>query len=156
VNEVNQRLEIGPLPQTAGAHWNGIQSVNSYNFTDSYAQARVVQAPPGGGAEQFLSVGHQQRGADVPATAGQRGSSGDLVHAESRHARTRMAAHPARRRGRAVVFETADDVSGQYSEPWDTVNVPLGTLKFEIKAGADSPPASSVLVAWDDFKASNQ
>ena len=171
VNETNMQLEIGPLPLTAGAHWRGIQSANAYNFSDSYAHMKLVQAPPAAETLVFAIFGvHQAQnnyyrwvvnggtltcqrrlGTDVP-----RETLCTLNLAGLGHEWLRI-----RHEGGLVKFQTADDTGGvpaesawetQYSETWNTAAVPLTNIRFDIKAGADSPPSSSVLVVWDDFR----
>lgn len=45
IAETNQQLEVGPLLQnTSGSSYRGIRTVNTYNFSGSYAYVELVQA----------------------------------------------------------------------------------------------------------------
>jgi hypothetical protein len=46
IAETSQRLEIGPLLQNVnGSSYRGVQTVNSYNFSNAYSFVELVQAP---------------------------------------------------------------------------------------------------------------
>src|ERR1043165_7709509 len=57
INQANQQLNIGPLPQGSaanGSHYRGVLSVNAYNFTGAYAQVELVQAPAANSAADAM------------------------------------------------------------------------------------------------------
>jgi hypothetical protein len=54
--EQNGRLEITPLTNTNGGHYNGYRTVNTYDFTNSQVAIEVIQKA-GGGTNTAFSIG---------------------------------------------------------------------------------------------------
>src|SRR5437764_14608371 len=61
VNQINGQLQIGPLLQgnaASGSHYNGITSMNRFDFTGAYASVQLVQpAAPNTTAFTIFAVG---------------------------------------------------------------------------------------------------
>jgi len=166
-----QSLDIGPLKQNIdGSHYNGIKSASAYAFTGSYCYVQLVQAPNSStAADAFFTVGldvnnnyrfYVESGSLFlqKKIAGAKAALMTIPFNATNHAFWRIR-HDAGL-GK-VVFETAPSNAGTpgswtilYSEPWDTANVPLSSVSFEIKGGTwkieSSAPGS---VKFDNFKA---
>lgn len=181
-NEVNQRIEVGPLFQnTSGFHFNGLVSLNAFDFTGAYAHMKVVTPPnPSTTSELRLSVA----GANSPAGNLYRyiiigpnlkiqkaigGTASNLVapfaynHTSMRFLRIRHDSAAGN-----VVFETAPESAGdpnlpgawtlRYQEPWTNWNgstgVQLNNIKFEVRGGtATSETNAPGTVVFDNFRA---
>ena len=171
VGLTNQGLAIGPLlAGTTGSHYNGIRSVNSYNFTGAYCYVGVNQPP------SSATLG------DAMFTIGSDGNNFYRIYIESGNlviqrriqgAKTVLSTAPYDavnfkflriRHDNAsgnVSFETAPDAGGvpggwtaRYTEQWNTSWVPLAAIQFEVKAGtweAESSAPGTVL--FDNFRA---
>jgi hypothetical protein len=171
VNEINQRIEIGPLPQNAsGSHYAGIRSASTFDFTNAYCYVAVVQAASAStSADTMLTVGKDVNGYYRIFVEG-----GSIVFQKRINASkvTLLSAtyNPAndkywRIRHEAasgnVVFETATDNGGspgtwnvRYSEAWNNAVIPLGAIVFELKGGTWQPEANAAGKAiFDNFRA---
>lgn len=171
VVEINQRLEVGPLPQNAaGSHYAGIRSAAAYNFTNAYCYAAIVQAASAAtSADTMLTVGTDVNGyyrifVEGGSIVFQKRVNGTKVTLLSttynptndKYWRIRHDAASGN-----VVFETAADSAGspgtwnqRYSEPWNTASIPLGAILFELKGGTWQPEANAPgTVIFDSFRA---
>jgi hypothetical protein len=174
IDEVNQRLEIGPLLQGAsGSHYAGLRSATSYDFTNGYCYVAVVQtASSSTSADTMLTIGrdvnnyyriyveggsiiYQKRINGTKVTL----ASASYSSTNHRYWRIRHDAGTGN-----VVFETAPDSGGspgtwtvRYTEAWNSSAVPLGAILFEIKGGtwqAESNAPGKVI--FDNFRAAKQ
>jgi acid phosphatase len=166
-----QSLDIGPLKQNVdGSHYNGIKSSSAYAFTGSYAYVQLVQAPNSStAADAFFTVG-----LDVNNNYRFYVESGSLfLQKKIAGAKAALLTIPFNATNHAfwrirhdaglgkVVFETAPSNAGTpgswtvlYSEPWDTANVPLSSISFEMKGGTWKIESSAPgAVKFDNFKA---
>jgi hypothetical protein len=170
VNEIDQRMKIGPLPQgQTGSHYNGIRSVNTQDFTGAYCHVEMVQAPISSTkADAMLTIGKDANNyyrvyVEEGSLICQKRISGvktNLFTAAFNpidHRYWRIRHDPATGN---VVFETAPDNSGvpgswslRYSEVWNSASVPLSTIIFEIKAGTwQAESVAPGLVVFDNFR----
>ena len=174
VNDVNQQLQIGPLKQNAtGSHYNGLRSVNTYDFTGAYCYVELPSPPPSGtAADAMLAVG-----TDVNNYYRIYVESGNLIcqrRAGGAKAVLSVTSYnPSSERfirirhdvasGNAV-FEVAGDAgSGSpgpwtliYNEAWNPSISLMGTI-FEIKAGTwQAETQAPGTVIFDNFRAASQ
>jgi phosphoesterase family protein/IPT/TIG domain-containing protein len=170
VSESQQRLQIGPLKQNAtGSHYNGLTSVNRYNFTGAYCQIQLVQ--PGASntsADAMLTLGNDVNSyyriyVEAGSLIVQKRINGtkstllSLAYDAVNHQYIRIRHDSAA--GRAV-FETAPASGGapgswtsRFSEPWST-SVSLSSILFEFKAGTWQSEANAPgTIVFDNFKA---
>jgi glucose/arabinose dehydrogenase len=167
VTETNQRLQIGPLAANrSGSHFNGIASARAYGFAGGYAYVELVQPPTMSGVTYAMfAVGINSTnyyrwyvsGARLYAQSNIGGIKVDLANVPydpvaHRFWRIREVA------GR-VEFHTAPGTGGRPGSwtlragaAWNGA-VPLGSLKFEMKAGTLIPHATPGTAIFDTFKA---
>jgi Tfp pilus assembly protein PilW len=168
------QLQIGPLPTNAtSSSYNGITSLNSYDFTGAYAYVQLVQpAASNSNAFTMFAVGtdssnfyrfYVSAGSLVceQKIGGTKGEVGSTAYngMTQQFLRIRHDANTGN-----VIWETAPNNSGtpgtftqQCSEPWNTTAVPLGSVLFEMKAGtgvAEPNPPGTVI--FDNFNAAKQ
>jgi hypothetical protein len=170
VNEANQRLQIGPLPQgQSESHYNGIRSSNTYNFTGAYCYVELVQVPGTmTKADAMLTIGRDvsnyyriyvEEGALIcqKRIAGVKTTLFTAAYDPVAHRYWRIRHDQATGN---VVFETAPGNSGapgvwamRYSEAWAQASVPLATMVFEMKAGTwQIESVAPGLAMFDNFK----
>jgi hypothetical protein len=170
VNETNQRMQLGPLPQgQTGSHYNGIRSVNAHDFTGAYCQAEMVQAPVSSTkADAMLTVGKDANNyyriyVEEGTLICQKRISGvktNLFTAPYNAAGHRYWRIRHDQATGNLVFETAPDNSGipgswvlRYSEAWNSASIPLSSIIFEIKAGTwQAESVTPGLVVFDNFR----
>jgi hypothetical protein len=166
----NQELQIGPLDQnTTGSHYNGITSIQSYNFTGAYSYAILANpAASDTAGDAMLTIGTDANDYyRIYVESGnlicQRKAAGQkttlLTQAYSPTNDVYLRIRNDSTAGNAV-FEVAPSSSGApgtwtqiYSEPWNSA-VSLTSLKFELKAGtfqAESNPPGTI--AFGNFRA---
>jgi phosphatidylserine/phosphatidylglycerophosphate/cardiolipin synthase-like enzyme len=173
ISQANQKLNIGPLPQGAaasGSHYRGVSSVNAYNFTSAYAQVEIVQPPASNSAaDAMLTIGRDSNNyyrIYVEAgnlilqkrIGGTKTTLGTMPFNAVNHRFVRIR-HDFSLGN--VVFETAPGTSGvpgtwtqAFSEIWNTANVPLASVLFELKAGTWTTEANAPgTVIFDNFQA---
>ena len=181
VNEVNQRIEVGPLLQnTPGFHFNGIVSQNSYDFTGAYQYVQVVSPPSvSTAAELRVSVA----GSNSPANnlyryivlgstlKIQRVIGGTAINLVAPFAYNVTSMKFLRIRHDSgtdrVVFETAPASAGnanlpggwtlRYQEPWTNWNgtsgVELNSVRFEVRAGTSTSETNVPgTLSFDNFR----
>ena len=169
VNESNQRLEIGPIPnQSDTSTYNGIRS-GSYNFTNGYAQVRIAQAASSQAYTMFavgINSSNYYRifvfGTTLVCQQRIAGNKEDLLTTTYNPANHRFVR--IEHTGGKVVFLAAPDNLGQpgawvplhNSRDWATAAVPLTSLMFELKAGISGPDASAGSAYFDDFRAARR
>jgi hypothetical protein len=167
----NQLLQIGPLFQnTAGSHYNGIRSISTYDFTGAYCYVELVQAASSSTmADSMLTIGTDVNNYyRIYVEAGNLIVQRKVAGTKTNMLQTNYNASSQKflriRHDSAsgqVVFETAPDSSGspgtwtiQYSELWNTSQVPLTALIFELKAGTwQAESAAPGTAQFDHFKA---
>ena len=152
ITETSQRLQIGPLfAGLLGSHYNGIRSVNTYDFTGAYIYVELVQAPASSTkANAMLTIGkdvynyyrmYVEEGAVICQSriAGIKKNLFTSAYDPTAHRYLRIRHDQT---SGNVVFETAPDNSAvpgrwtlRYFEPWNTGSIVLNTMVFEIKAG---------------------
>jgi hypothetical protein len=169
IRQSNGRLKIGPLLQnTSDSHYNGISSVQSYDFTGAYASVQVALAAASNTtAYTMFTVGFSASnyyrlyivGTSLIAQKKINGTKTDLatvpyVPGNMPFLRIRHDAFLGH-----VVFEVASDDGGTpgpwttiYTDSWDASAVPLSRVFFELKAGTSAPesnpPGSAI---FDNF-----
>jgi hypothetical protein len=166
INETNQRFEIGPLLQnTGGSNYRGVRSVNTYNFTNSYAYVDLVQAPASTtqGDAMFtigINVDNYYRiyvsGGNLigqKKIAGTKTTLFTIPYDSTNHRFLRI-----RHDAGSMILDTAPNNSGapgawtqRYTEMWNTA-VSLTAIIFELKGGtwqAEGNAAGKVI--FDNF-----
>lgn len=166
-----QTLAIGPMKQnTDGSHYNGIRSIDGFDFTGGYAYVQLVRAPnPLTAADAFYTIGR-----DVDNCYRMYVESGNLiVQKKIGGGKTTMLTVTFNATNHAfwrirhdaisgqVVFEVAPANAGApgawtqlYAESWNTGAVPLSSVMFELKAGTWRTEGSNPgTVIFDNFKA---
>jgi hypothetical protein len=160
VARVSDVLQIGPLANVAT--WNGLYSANSYAFTNGVAQVKLVQAATGTTDYTMFAVGldvnnfyraYVSNGTLVfqNKIAGTKNTLFTGTYNSTQH-RLWKIAHS----GGNVVFSSAP-LGGswtiRYQGTWNTTAIPLSTVRFELKAGADGSDAGTRIAQFDDFLA---
>lgn len=171
VSEINQRLEIGPLPQNAaGSHYAGIRSISAFDFTNAYCYVGVVQAASAStSADTMLTIGRDVNGYYRIFVEGGsiffqkriNGSKVTLLSAAYNPTNDRYWRIRHESASGNVVFETAADSGGspgswvlRFSEPWASASIPIGSVVFELKGGTWQPEATAAgKVIFDNFRA---
>jgi hypothetical protein len=172
VNEVAQRLQLGPLVRgQSGSHYNGVRSLRAYDFTSGYCYVELVQGPDSTTkADAMFTIGKDvsnyyriyiEEGALIcqKRIAGVKATVFSTPYDPVAHRYWRIRHDQATGR---VVFETAPQSSAgvpgswviRHGEAWAQVAVPLSAIIFEIKAGtwqSESVAPGSVVI--DNFKA---
>jgi hypothetical protein len=174
VSDTSGQLQIGPLPTNASSSsYNGITSLNRYDFTGAFAYVQLVQpAASNSNAFTMFAVGNDTNNfyrfyvsagslvceKKIGGTKTEIGST--AYNAVSQQfLRIRHDATTGN-----VVYETAPNNSGspgtftqQCSEAWNTTAVPLGSVLFEMKAGTSvAEPNAPGTVIFDNFNAAKQ
>ncbi|HEY6329495.1 MAG TPA: IPT/TIG domain-containing protein, partial [Blastocatellia bacterium] len=166
----NQSLEIGPLYQgTSGSNYNGIVSINHYNFTGAYAYV-ILDNPAASdtAGDAMLTIGTDANDYyRIYVEAGnlicQRKAGGTKTTLFTQAYNSTNDVYLRIRNDSSAgnaVFEVAPNSSGSpgawtqiYSEPWNS-DVTLTSLLFEMKAGTfqaeTNPPGT---VAFGNFRA---
>jgi hypothetical protein len=166
------QLQIGPtLGGISGNNYNGVKSVNSYDFTGGYAYVNIVQAGVTQ-VEEVLSVGPNSNNwysiavRDVASNTNRiqcrRNISGTQTTLFTATSNVTVPIFIRIRHDSVagnVVFETAPSSGGVpgawtqvYSEVWNS-SVTLTSTLFELKAGSFNAGAS-VTPAFSSFQAS--
>ena len=164
-------FQIGPLRQNLdGSHYNGIRSLNAHNFTGAYSYVELVLGPAAATkADAMFTMGRDvnnyyriyvEQGVFICQSriAGTKRNLFTAAFNSTSHRYWRIRHDQSTGR---VVFETASNNAGvpgtwtiRYSEPWDSVAVPLAGVLFELKAGTwqveTIAPGS---VVFDNFRA---
>ena len=172
VAESGGQLQIGPLMQGAsGSHYNGIVSVNSYDFTGACSYVELVQCGAANtSADAMLTIGADVDNCyriyvEAGTLAIQKkvgGTKTTLATAAYDSVNDRFLGIRHDAGTGDVVFETAADSgsgvpgawTSRYSERWNAVAVPLGAVRFELKAGTWRAEAGAPgLVIFDNFEA---
>lgn len=151
LNEIGQRLEIGPLSQAgSGSHYRGIRSLNSYSFTGAYAHIELAQAPAlNTTADAMFTVGYssdnyyriyENNGSlfGLKRVGGVKTTLFTIAYSSTNHRFWRIRHDAGTNK---VVFETAPAVGSapgtwteRYSETWSS-SVQLSATQFEMKGG---------------------
>jgi hypothetical protein len=166
VQQVNNRIEIGPLANQTGTHYNGIRSAVTHDMTAGYASVQVTQAVAGD-ADTMFSIGRNSSNyyriwisngqlACAREIGGVKGEiAAPVAYNSSIHQFLRIK-HEAGN----VVCEAAPavgDAPGTWSpfgsEAWNTSAVPPANMYFEVKAGTSSAVPSAGSAYFDNFKA---
>ena len=163
----NDRLEIGPLKQELGTHYNGIVSLNAFDFTGAYAYVQAA-VPPSTSTQAEMHLTLVKDGSNNYRIF----LKGTTIKFEKKVGNTKTLLGPAvtfdssrvfwRIRhdstANAIHFETAPSVNGAPGGWTSHVNVlpefAITSMKLELKAGTDrsetTPPGT---VAFDIVKA---
>jgi len=173
VSDNGTQLQIGPLPTNASSSsYNGITSLNHYDFTGAFAYVQLVQpAAAGSNAFTMFAVGtdssnfyrfYVSGGALVceKKIGGTKSQLGSVAYDSVAHQFLRIRNDASGN----VVYETAPNNSGspgswtqQCSEPWNTTAVPVTSVLFEMKAGTSVPESVAPgTVIFDNFNAAKQ
>jgi hypothetical protein len=168
--ETNQQLQIGSLfAGQSGSHYNGIRSLNAFNFTGAYSFVQLVQAPASGTkADAMFTIGRDadnyyrvyvEEGVLIcqAKLGGSKRTLFSTAYNAAVHKYWRIRHDQATGN---VVFETASDNpllaaswTLGYSESWNTAAVPLAGIVFELKAGTWQPePVAPGTVVFDNFR----
>jgi hypothetical protein len=160
VTQTGGVLQIGPLLNFEG--WNGIYSSTSYDFTNGHVQARVVQVAAGVNDFTMLAAGFDGNNyyrawinngtlAFHKTIGGTKQTLFSTPYNPTQH-RFLKISHV----GGNVVFSTAPSAgswTNHASEAWNTSAVPIGTVRFELKAGAAGSDSGTRSAQFDDFLA---
>lgn len=172
VTETNQRLEIGPLNQNpTGSSYNGMRSTaTTYNFTGASMSVQLIQAPATGTTDAWalVAVGKDANNyyrweigqGNITALKRMAAGAKQPLHTEAYVAANHQFLR-IKHSGTSVIFETAPNSNGSpgqwtpfYSEAWDTTNLPLTAVAFELKAGStNAQPVPPDKVVFDNFSA---
>lgn len=172
VSDTSGQLQIGPLPTNAtSSSYNGITSVNRYDFTGAYAYVQLVQpAASNSNAFTMFAVGNDvnnfyrfyvSAGSLVceKKISGAKSQIGAAITYNSvSHQFLRIRHDPTTGN---VIYETAPNSGGapgtwtqQCSEAWNTTAVPVTSVLFEMKAGTSvAEPNAPGTVIFDNFTA---
>ncbi len=171
VSQASGQFQIGPLLQNAsGSHYNGITSVNTFDFTNAYSYVQLVQpAASNTGAFTMFAVAHDvdnfyrfyvSRGSLVceKKIGGTKTTLATVSYNSTSHQFLRIRHDSS---AGNLLYETAPASGGvpgswtiQYSEAWNTSAVPLSTILFEMKAGTSNPETNVPgTVIFDNFRA---
>lgn len=169
IEEINQRLEIGPLLQNVAynSSWRALKTAITYNFTGAHSYVELVQAPSAAtDAQAMLNVG-----VSGGAYYSIRVSGGNLSAIKRIGTTTTTffsipydpVAHRFLRirhnaTNNKVVFDTAPSIGGspgawvqRYTETWNST-ITLTSLSMEMKAGTfkaeANPPGKAI---FDNF-----
>ena len=170
VNEANQRLEVGPIPnQPDGTTYNGIRSTTTHNFTNGYTQVRVAQAASSQAYTMFavgINSSNYYRFYIFAGTLvceqrinGQKTALFTTTYNSANHQFLRI-----EHTGGKVVFLAAPNnlgAPGQWvtlhnTQTWDTSAVPPTAVMFELKAGISGADPSAGSAYFDDFRAARR
>ena len=169
VAESGGQLRIGPLASnTAGTHYNGIQSAQSVDFTGGAASVQLATpASASTTAYAMFTVGTNVSnyyrlfvsGSTLVAQKKIGGTKTDYTFAYDAAGDQFLRIRHDAATGQ-VVWETAPSYGGspgawvlRRAEAWQTTAVPLGTVKFELKAGTSDAQPTPGTVAFDNFRA---
>jgi hypothetical protein len=158
VAEQGGRLEITPLADAGGSHFNGYVSVSGWNLTDARAEVEVPQAAAGAARTiftlaadannwfRFLVEGGRL---NFQSRAGGAESTPNVAHdpAQQRFWRLR---HD--RRGDQVVFETSGDGATWVARHAVERPFAVTSLLVELGAGTVSSVASPGQAVFDNFR----
>ncbi|PYP87045.1 MAG: hypothetical protein DMG65_17710 [Candidatus Angelobacter sp. Gp1-AA117] len=173
VTQTSGQLRIGPLLQgtaASGSHFNGITSVNRFDFTGAFAYVQLVQpAASNTTAFTMFAVGNDSNnfyrfyvsGTSLVCEqkiAGTKTSLATITYNSVAHQFLRIRHDSA---AGNVIYETAPNNNGvpgpwlqQFTGTWNTTAVPVTSVLFEMKAGTSftetNPPGT---VIFDNFKA---
>jgi hypothetical protein len=169
IAETSQRLEIGPLLQNvSGSSYRGMRTVNTYNFSDSYAYVELVQAPASNTqGEAMFTVGssvtaYYRIWVEAGTLFGTRNVGGtkttlfSTTYNSTNHRFLRITNTSTG----AVTLDTAPGSGGvpgtwtqQYSEIWSS-SIPTTGIYFEVKGGTFQTEANAPgKVIYDNFQA---
>jgi phosphatidylinositol-3-phosphatase len=169
VNDANGQLQIGPLPTNASSSsYNGITSLNRYDFTGADAYVQLVQpAAAASNAFTMFAVGNDTNNFYRFYVSGgslvceqKIGGTKSQVGSTAYNATTQQflrIRHDASAGN--VVWETAPNNSGgswtqQCSTAWNTTAVPVNSVLFEMKAGTSVPESTAPgTILFDNFRA---
>jgi hypothetical protein len=171
VTETNQRLEIGPLNQNpTGASYNGMRSTATYDFTGASMYVQLIQPPATGTTDAWalVAIGKDSNNyyrweigqGNITVLKKMAGGAKQPLHTEPYNATNHQFLR-VRHSGTSVIFETAPNNNGSpgtwapfYSEAWDTTNLPVTAVAFELKAGStNAQPVAPGTVVFDNFSA---
>ncbi|MFL6254980.1 MAG: hypothetical protein ACJ74T_08145 [Pyrinomonadaceae bacterium] len=158
VAEQGGRLEITPLANSTGSHFNGYVSVSGWNLTDASAAVEVAQTAAGF-AHTFFTLGSDANNwlrflvadgrLNFQSHAGGFESSPSVVHepAEQRFWRLRH-----ERRDDKVIFETSGDGAEWVARRSLARPFAVTSLLVELGAGTESQVASPGKAVFDNFR----
>src|SRR5687767_4423218 len=170
VAETSQRLEIGPLLQNvSGSSYNGIRTVNSFNFSGAYTYVELVQAAASNtAADAMFTVGNDVNAyyrmyVEGGTLFGQRkiGATKTTLFSttyDSVNHRFLRIRHDSNTGN--VTLDTAPGNSGapgtwvqRYSETWNS-SISTSAIRFELKGGTWQVEANAPgKVIFDNFHA---
>lgn len=169
IAETSQQLEIGPLLQNvSGSSYRGMRTVNSYDFSESYAFVELVQAPASNtGADAMFTVGYSVTAyyrisvssgtlKGVRNVGGTKTTLFSTTYDSTNHRFLRIRHTDTG----AVTLDTAPGSAGvpgtwvqQYSEIWSS-SIPTSGIQFEVKGGTSQVEANAPgKVIFDNFQA---
>jgi hypothetical protein len=172
VNEINRRLEIGPLSRgNSSSSYDGITTAGLFNFTGGYASVRLVH-PSAAATEAYamFAVGvngnnfyrwYVLNGTTLVAQkkiGGTKTPLATFAYSPTAHQYLRIRHDSS---SSMVVFETASSTgngptvwTSRYTETWNAAAVPLASVGFELEGGTTGvQSADPGTVAFDDFRA---
>ena len=163
------QLEIGPLPNSSGTHYNGIWAYAPGDFTGASAYVEIARAAAGSQTFTMLTIGfdlanyyrvYANNGSLVciKSIGGTKSDLGPPIAYDPNQPVFVRISHVAGQ----VACQTAPDNGGipgtwvdlyQPRQTWNSTNVPLNQVRFELKAGTSAATAGAGSALFDNFKA---
>jgi hypothetical protein len=158
VAEQGGRLEVTPLTDAAGAHFNGYVSVSGWNLTDARASVEVAQAASGE-AQTFFTLGSDANNwlrfmveagrLKFQVRAGGVETSPDVAHDPARQRFVRLRHEP---RDDRVVFETSGDAAAWVERRTLARPFALTSLLVELGAGTAAKVQTPGKAVFENFR----
>jgi hypothetical protein len=158
VEEQGGRLEITPLTDATGSHFNGYVSVSGWNLTDARATVEVAQTAADA-AHTFFTLGSDANNwfrflvadgrLNFQSRAGGLESSPNIAHDAARQRFWRLRHE---RRSDEVVFETSGDGVSWFERRRIARPFAVTSLLVELGAGTASKVAAPGNAAFDNFR----
>ena len=160
VLEQSSRLEIKPLANTSGNHYNGYVSLATWDMTNARASITVLQTTDSSSfADTVFAIGtdssnwyrfvyEQGQLYFQQKVAGTKTSTNVTFNAVLHHF-WRFRHDPSTD---SMVFETSPDGTSWTAQRTVVRAIPITALRFELDAGTGNPEASPGFAIFDDFQ----
>lgn len=157
VLEQNAQLQIKPLPNTTGLHYNGYVSVRGWDMTGAQASVEVVQVTNGPGMSFVVGLDYNDyyRISFYGGTlyfqdqVGSSSGAATIAYSATQHRFWRIRHDPATDQ---VVFETSPDRSAWTVQRVVARQLPLTAMRVELSAGTYESWASAGTAIFDNFQ----
>lgn len=157
--EQNQRLEVWPLPNATGDHYNGYLSASKWDLTNGNASVEVPQVASGGTADtqlalcidsqNFYMIVHEGGQLYFQSVVAGARTSANIAYNAAQHRFWRIRHNPT---GDAILFETSGDGQGWTVQRSLTRQLDITALTIEISAGSYEPVGAPGTAVFDNFK----